>query len=161
MTHAVISVSELDEIYTMPEVYGIPRTSPHVVSPMGIELATSWDQLWQFPGGVPSLVCSGVMPAAAKTWLSGTSLQPFGDPLKPWYGIYDDTVDSGGVTFNNGCNGWTLGDFDDGNQARIGSTIADHDAGGSAHAFRFFYYLVVPCDAASDNILCAAYDPAP
>jgi len=157
---AVISVTLTDDIFHMPENYQIPRTAPHIVSPLGIELGASWNVLWR-GGAPPSLVCSGVMPVGTKTWLSGTKKDKLAFPNSsadaPGYGLYDYTQDSANVFSNNACNGWTLDSYDPNTQARVGSAIADGDALDDP---RFFYYLVFSCDAANGHILCAAYNPA-
>jgi hypothetical protein len=160
-THAVVSVTVTDDIFHMPENYQIPRNSPHIVSPLGIELGASWNALWR-GAAPPSLVCSGVMPVGTKTWLSGTKKDKLAFPNASadalGYGVYDYTEDSAGVFSNNACNGWTLDTYDPNTQARVGSAIADGDTVDDP---RFFYYLIFSCDAANGHVLCAAYNPAP
>ncbi len=170
-TEAVISVSGFDEIlghgnddiFHMPENYKIPRTGTQIVSPLGILVSTSWNDLWM-QGVAPSLVCTGIMPADSRTWLTGTQkgnlILPGGDVLKNEfaYGLYDYSQDTGGVFFNNACNGWTSGVYDNNNQARVGSTIADHDFLTMDNP-RLFYYRLDSCDVADGNVLCIAYNP--
>jgi len=164
-TEAVISVSVADQILEMPENYGIPRTSPHVVSPLGIEIAPSWNDVWRALS-VPSLVCTGVMPPTVTRWLTGTSgsakstIPSDPNPANTYYGLWEYSADMGGNQFNNSCNGWTLADFDLGIKARVGSTIADHDAGADGHP-RLIDYLALDCNTATYNVLCVAFDPLP
>jgi hypothetical protein len=157
---AVISVSGTDDILHMPETYKIPRQAPHVVSPLGIEFAKSWDAVWL--AAPPSLVCTGVMPVGTKTWLSGTNKVQTSLPGEPvnsqGYGLYDFTQDSAGMLSNNTCDGWTLDTDDPNTLARVGSAVADAD---SVTDPRFFFYLLFSCDAADSHILCAAFDPTP
>jgi hypothetical protein len=159
---AVISVDMHDDIFQMPEKYHIPRKTVHVVSPLGIEFAPSWNAIWQ-TGATPSMVCTGIMPPGVTTWLTGTGkirlLPPNeADLTATVYGTYEDTSTPEGVHYDNACNSWTLGTHDTGFQARVGLTTANFDTSSTP---RFFFYRLDSCDAADGHVLCAAFNPTP
>jgi len=132
------------------------------VSPIGIPIASSWDSLWGNVGALPSLVCSGVMPATVRRWLTGSNgragaLMANGPTF---FGLLDSATSMDGKVYDNACKGWTIGSADPGFKAHVGSTTADHDPGSDGHP-RFIDWLVVECSAADYNILCVAYDKVP
>ena len=158
-THAVISFGREDQIFDMPEKFMIPRRTRRVVSPLGIQIAASWNAAWS-PKSAPSLICAGVMPPTVKTWLTGTSKATQAgippdpdDPFEVLFGLYDFGTDLAEVEYNRTCNGWTLGDKSDTLQARVGSTEADN------HDPFFIALYLVDCDSPNRHILCEAHDP--
>jgi hypothetical protein len=154
--HAVISVDPLDEIFDMPALYHLPAKGKPIVSPFGIELAAEWNSLW-LAGYCPSLVCTGVMPVGTKTWLSGTgSARQAVDQagLQPAYGTYSGIPHGENET----CEGWSTGDFSNSVRAQVGSAIANNDQTPMSQPY-FIIRLIKSCDVATDNILCATYDP--
>lgn len=162
-THAVISLTLADEIYKMPERYGIPRVGVPVVSPLGIQIADSWNGIWRSTGIPVSLVCAGVMPPNVDTWLSGSSKggeQNPQDPFTSLYGVYEFTVDLGGTEYSHACNQWSFADNSPDVQASVGSTISQNDGGQDGFP-RFIKYLLYACDQATSNVLCVAYDEVP
>lgn len=160
-SHAVISVSLGDQIYDMPEHYKIPRTSPHVVSPLGLEVASSWDAIWK-PTGIPhSLICAGVMPETVHSWLTGTGNATIGtEESGRYFGLWDYGTDLAGDQFSHSCNEWGFGTDDPDVQAVVGSTSSQLDGGGDGNPY-FIKRFLISCEAATDHILCVAYDPLP
>lgn len=155
--HAVISVDPADEIFDMPTLYRLPAKSKPVVSRLGIMIAPSWNTIWS-TGQTPSLVCTGVMPVGTKTWLTGTgSARQASDPNDVNSGIYG-TYSGIPHNENETCEGWSTGDFSNTVRAQVGSAIADNDATPMSQPY-FILRLIKSCDVATDNILCATYDP--
>jgi hypothetical protein len=163
-THAVISLSLADEIFKMPENYKIPRVGVPVVSPLGIQIADSWNGVWPLATGIPiSLVCAGVMPANVDTWLTGsgkTGEQSPQDQFTSLAGVYEFVTDLSGAEYSHACSGWSFATNDPDVQASVGSTYSQKDGGLDGFP-RFIKYLLYSCDQATSNVLCVAYNKTP
>lgn len=161
-----VDYTQSDQIVNMASKYKIPGDFPAVKSAIGMDFAPSWNDIWKHPGAIPSLVCSGVMPATQLQWLTGTSgkgqpLEMMGSVPGPnYWGYLDASSDLMGSVFANACDGWTTGTASLTTKAHVGSTIADRDPGSDGHP-RFVDWLNVECNAVKANLLCVAFEPAP
>jgi len=156
------TTKDSDQIVTMAMRYGIPADDVPVVSPIGMDFSPSWNLLWSNMAALPSLVCTGIMPPAVRTWLTGSNGRqaPLVTNGTAYFGYLDASTDTTGAKFANACNGWTLGTGSLSTKAHVGSTIADHDAVADGHP-RFIDLRNVECNAADSNILCVAFNPVP
>jgi len=149
VTHAFITVSDLDSIARFPETFPDLPAFNRIVGPTGIRIANSFADL--IDGQIEqSMVCAGVVADSVKSWLSGSPYACKVEPTGQQCGQF------GGPQLT--CEGWTLDDsFGTDVQAQHGLTTSVRAAWFSA-AVENLPFLRVSC-AESDNILCIAYTP--